>query len=352
MNLIASLITKTGKFTNEVSRAKAQAETERLMTLEETSQNVQKNARLREEIRVTMAKAKQEKSGSKKSGIYNAMAVLFTIVSFILSALGITGARQFQELIQDARSTIITLMLLSISFMLYVVSTQQNYLRTRFHIDHSRLKILQTVVVVISVIGNYIFLKDILDPKNAFDYFVTIVFSSVPDYVTIVFGGMAQNVKYSNNSYRVDTLAETPLQMLSQIIKKRLTMLLYKPYKNTIEKYMENCDFKLTEKMPVLLENKSVSDNHRLTDFSTVCNEIPVKKTVKKLTENEDKKTVKKNSNTYDNAVKKLTGLQQGDIVSRASLGLKCTAYEWEKVRAKLKENNLIFTDGTKSKKA
>lgn len=368
MNVIAKSISFKGKVLNDIDRAKSEAETERLIVLEETSRNVQKNAILRERIRVTQAKAKQERSGAKKSSLYCIMAMLFTVVSFVLSALGITGARRFNELFADARATIITLMLLSISVMLYVVSTQQNFLRTRYNIDHNKLKILQVVVITISVIGNYIFLKSIMNPTNTFEYFVTIVFSAIPDYVCVVFGGMAQNVKYSNNSYEVEKLAETPLQMLGQIIKKRLTMLLYKPYKKTYEKYSEMCDFRLGEKVRLIADTERVSlvdtlsENEKMEvdispnfspNFSpNMYMATKVLSEPKKAIKMTNKKPTKNSSNTYENALKKLGELQTGDVVSKSSLSLRCSDYEYRKIRERMKNENLIVTDGTVSRKA
>jgi len=367
MNVIAKGISFRGKVLNDIDKAKCKAETERLIVLEETSRNVQTNAILREKIRVTQAKAKQERSGAKKSSLYCIMAMLFTVVSFVLSALGITGARRFYELFADARATIITLMLLSISIMLYVVSTQQNFLRTRYNIDHNKLKILQVVVITISVIGNYIFLKSIMNPVNTFEYFVTIVFSAIPDYVCVVFGGMAQNVKYSNNSYEVEKLAETPLQMIAEIIKKRLIMILYKPYKKTYEKYNEISIKKLAEKsglidhtQRVFLEDKlTENDSQNLLTFNKEKevvlldekHEPQYKKTVNLSVKNQSKK-LKNNKDIYSLAVKKLAEIQVGDVVSKATLKLKCTPYEYSKLRDKLKAENLIVTDGTVSRKA
>lgn len=370
MNIVAKLIEKTGAFTNEISISKAQAEHERLLTLEETSRNVQKNARLKEEIRLTIAKAKQEKSGTKKATIYNAMAVLFTVVSFFLSVLGITRARSFMGLFASPRECIITLMLASISFMLYVVSTQQNYLRTRFAIDSQRLKVLQTVVVVISCIGNYIFLEDILKPVNAFDYFVTIVFSLIPDYVTIVFGAMSQNVKYSNKSHILEKPV-SPLGMLVDIIKKTIIMILYKPYKKTLEKYnsivIDNPLLvynELSQKSLLSTDKQDISINDMLVDKQEkevmLCDNIAIakstnedsKKVITKLEDKTLKKATKSNNNCYENAIKKLSELQQGDIVSKHTLKLRCSQYEYNKIREKLKADGLITVNGTISKKA
>jgi len=368
MNVIAKSISFKGKYMNDIDRAKAQAETERLIVLEETSRNVQTNAILREKIRVTQAKAKQERSGAKKSSLYCIMAMLFTVVSFVLSALGITGARRFIELFADARATIITLMLLSISIMLYVVSTQQNFLRTRYNIDHNKLKILQVVVITISVIGNYIFLKSIMNPTNAFEYFVTIVFSAIPDYVCVVFGGMAQNVKYSNNSYEHEKLAETPTQMLIEIFKKRLIMLLWKPYKKTHERFNEITSNFLIEKsglidhaQRVFLEDKLVeNDTKNLLTFNKEKDvvlldekhEPQYKKTVNLSTKNELRNQLKNNKDIYSLATKKLADFEQGDVVSKTTLKLKCSPYEYGKLRDKLKQQGLIITDGTISRKA
>jgi len=370
MNIIAKLIEKTGAFTNEISISKAQAEHKRLLTLEETSRNVQKNAILREEIRVNKARAKQDISASKKAVIYSFMAFIFTFVSFALSTLGITRARTFMGLFASPRACLITFFMASVSFMLYVVSTQQDYLQKKFAIDSQKLKTLQITVITISVISNYIFLKDVIHPVNAFDYLVTIVFSAIPDYVTVVFGSMSQNVKYSNNSYQLEQTLN-PLGMFVDILKKMAIMLLYKPYKKTLEKYnsivIDNPLLvynTLAEKPLLSTDKQDISINDMLVDKQEkevmLCDNIAIakstnedsKKVITKLEDKTLKKATKSNNNCYENAIRKLDDLQQGDIVSKQTLKLRCTQYEYNKIREKLKADGLITVNGTISKKA
>lgn len=353
MNLIARFITKKGELTNDIRKAQALAETERLKVMEDISYNVENNARLSENIRVINAKAKQIKDGTRKSTLYNSLALLFTIVSYFLSALGITGASTPTELFKDLRACIISLMLISVSFMLYIISTQANYLNKHFNIDFKRLEWLRRTAVLISVVGNYIFLESVLKPRNYFDYFVTMVFAIIPDYVTCVFGDMSQNVKYSNTSYEGETLSVNFFSMLAKMIKIKSIMILAKPYQKTLREYQEKCVPILGEKTPLKLDETKEKPRATLSENTTYTTDKIVCTAPKNLSE---KKTVnveiKQSKNTYENAVKKINGMTKDDIISKATLNLKCTDYEYRKIREKLKEKGLIYIDGKLSKKA
>lgn len=398
MNFLAKMIQRGGDFRNIVSKALAEEKRKRLAVMEEILFNVKAEAKLTEEIRQAKAKFKKDTSGSSKALLYSSISLTAEFSGFWTSVVGIIGCVHFSDLYADLRSIVIVFFLGFTSISLYLINNQRSYLQERFFKDSKNLDFLHLIMLIISVGGNYQFFMGIIKPTNWFDFFFVLVCSCVLDALSYLFGTLASNVKYANETYAGSFSSKKSVaNMFIFVSFIDLYVKLRRKYDDKLNEYAEYfIDVNTSETQTKIVSKNSdviipINPVNNREMFNIISDEnsgktlacddgIIYDKVRQKSDETKPKRIVKiqnkvrrvsdqsqtkvrqksdetkvkpqtkkiaRSSNQYDSLKSKIMKLQSGERVQKNNFKLKITDANWRVYRQRLLDEDICYTKGS-----
>lgn len=341
-----------------------------------------------------------------RSRLYSLISFLGTIGSIMLTLCGITGD-SWKHLLDTAQNVTYVILICFIQFSVWTIATNETYIKENMYKHFTKLMLLLYSSTAVSIICNYIFLINFQKPRNVLYYFFLFVLASSIDLISLVFAGLANDCRWNKLSKPSETLGEnqTILHMIIFNATMNFRLKIRQKYIEGLKKYetvftSENMQISSDEKTPILLENKTVSNNissdenavKTMACTSQIRNETETDKRVlayiqtetkpkrftdeiksvkvtepkrnrnetksetetkpkRKIVPSETKTETKRNDNTYDRLLSEIKKMDADEMITLKDLKTKVSAADWRKCRDKMVNHNIIYTKNSRTYK-
>lgn len=274
-------------------------------------ENEVKQLELREELNKRKLFIQYDKSIKRKSFTYKFVSTVATLVSIIMSVCGITNIDSLSQLLNPVNA-VLTIMMTFISFTVWTISFNSDYIRKKFYNNYKKLKSLQTLVIIISVVSNFKFLQSVIHASTTFDYLYITCFSVAFDIASLTFSQLSQDCKYNNYSTTQETLDDNKsfFEMLTFLFTYKIKMLVRDKYETACKIYKNEL-------------NEVYESQPAIPNF---------------------------NENEYKQIKYRLNNYNEHDVITSNMLGINDN--KWRKYKPKLIADNLLYLDNRRAKKS
>lgn len=269
-NLIVKVLESYSNFASNISETRIKNKSKKdKRNLDKIKDDVEYKDE-REKARKKELQIALDQSVSKKAFTYKMISTVATITSMFLSSMGITHAKTLNNIKNNAQNIALVAMIVFICFTIWQISFNIGYIKERFNNHNATLKILQVLVITLSITSNYKFLVEVIKPVSTFDYLYIGCFAFSFDIISLKFSALSEDCKYMNYSYADDLKENTSfLKMLVFVATYKLKMKLKSKYLKGLDEYKTTFQIAQDNTQETEQDNKVIETTTLQTDVKS-----------------------------------------------------------------------------------